>query len=100
MIDYKIMIVDDEPDILNLLEKALNTEGCCHLFKVENGPAAANREHHYPVPVYVPANCPCESGCGFPCTVFSDRLDAPAVGKGEKRIVFGKRRKLQKRAIN
>lgn len=34
---YKIMIVDDEPDILNLLEKALNIEGFDNIIKAENG---------------------------------------------------------------
>lgn len=34
---YKIMIVDDEPDILDLLEKALNIEGFDNIIKVDNG---------------------------------------------------------------
>lgn len=34
---YKIMIVDDEPDILDLLEKALNLEGYDHILKIDNG---------------------------------------------------------------
>ncbi len=33
----KIMLVDDEPDILNLLEKALNLEGYANITKTENG---------------------------------------------------------------
>ena len=37
MSPYKIMIVDDEPDILNLLEKALTIEGFHNILKVDNG---------------------------------------------------------------
>lgn len=37
MSDYKIMIVDDEPDILDLLEKALNIEGYNNVSKIDNG---------------------------------------------------------------
>lgn len=37
MNEYKIMIVDDEPDILDLLEKALNIEGFQNIIKVDNG---------------------------------------------------------------
>lgn len=37
MNEYKIMVVDDEPDILDLLEKALNIEGFNHIIKVDNG---------------------------------------------------------------
>ena len=37
MNEYKIMVVDDEPDILDLLEKALNIEGFNHIIKAENG---------------------------------------------------------------
>lgn len=37
MNEYKIMIVDDEPDILDLLEKALNIEGFQNIIKVGNG---------------------------------------------------------------
>lgn len=37
MNEYKIMIVDDEPDILDLLEKALNIEGFHHIMKAGNG---------------------------------------------------------------
>lgn len=37
MNDYKIMIVDDEIDILNLLEKALLIEGFKQIIKVDNG---------------------------------------------------------------
>ena len=34
---YKIMLVDDEPDILDLLEKALNIEGYHNITKIDNG---------------------------------------------------------------
>ena len=37
MNEYKIMIVDDEPDILDLLERALNIEGYHNIIKIENG---------------------------------------------------------------
>lgn len=37
MNEYKIMVVDDEADILDLLEKALNIEGFNHIIKVDNG---------------------------------------------------------------
>ena len=37
MSPYKIMIVDDEPDILDLLEKALTIEGFHNILKVDNG---------------------------------------------------------------
>lgn len=37
MSEYKIMIVDDEPDILVLLEKALNLEGFFHITKIGSG---------------------------------------------------------------
>ena len=40
MSKYKIMIVDDEPDILALLEKALNIEGFSNIIKISDGPAA------------------------------------------------------------
>lgn len=43
MNDYKIMIVDDEPDIVTLLEKALSLEGYHHIIKIDNGLAAVNR---------------------------------------------------------
>ena len=33
--EYKIMIVDDEPDILDLLEKALTIEGFHNILKVD-----------------------------------------------------------------
>lgn len=36
----KIMIVDDEPDILGLLEKALIVEGFDNIAKIDNGPDA------------------------------------------------------------
>lgn len=39
---YKIMIVDDEPDILDLLEKTLMTEGDYTIIKAENGISAVN----------------------------------------------------------
>ncbi len=42
MNEYKIMIVDDEPDILNLLEKALNVEGYSNIIKIDNGLAAVD----------------------------------------------------------
>ena len=38
--DYKIMLVDDEPDILDLLEKALNIEGYYNIIKIEDGQTA------------------------------------------------------------
>ncbi len=37
---YKIMLVDDEPDILELLEKALNIEGFYNITKIDNGISA------------------------------------------------------------
>lgn len=37
MNQYKIMLVDDEPDILDLLEKALNIEGFQNITKIDNG---------------------------------------------------------------
>lgn len=40
MNQYKIMIVDDEPDILELLEKTLNIEGFQNIIKIDNGPSA------------------------------------------------------------
>lgn len=36
------MIVDDEPDILDLLEKTLNIEGFSHIIKADNGIKAVN----------------------------------------------------------
>lgn len=39
---YQIMIVDDEPDILVLLEKALNMEGFFDIVKISDGPAAVD----------------------------------------------------------
>lgn len=36
------MIVDDEPDILDLLEKALNIEGYYNITKIDNGTSAVN----------------------------------------------------------
>lgn len=42
MNEYKIMIVDDEPDILDLLEKALNIEGLSGIIKIDNGMTAVN----------------------------------------------------------
>ncbi|MCI8284427.1 MAG: response regulator transcription factor [Firmicutes bacterium] len=42
MYKYKIMIVDDEPDILNLLEKVLNIEGFNNIIKANNGLSAVN----------------------------------------------------------
>lgn len=43
--NYKIMIVDDEPDILDLLEKALNIEGYYHITKIDNGLLAIEMCH-------------------------------------------------------
>ena len=40
MIQSQIMIVDDEPAILNLLEKALNIEGYYNIIKIFNGVTA------------------------------------------------------------
>ena len=42
MNEYKIMIVDDEPDILDLLEKALNIEGFDDIIKIDNGMTAVD----------------------------------------------------------
>ena len=42
MKENRIMIVDDEPDILELLERALNIEGFFNIIKVENGLAAVD----------------------------------------------------------
>lgn len=42
MYEYKIMIVDDEPDILELLEKALILEGFNNIIKIDNGPSAVS----------------------------------------------------------
>lgn len=42
MNEYKIMVVDDEPDILDLLEKALNIEGLSGIIKIDNGMTAIN----------------------------------------------------------
>ena len=35
--NYKILITDDEPDILSLLEKALKLEGFNNVIKAQNG---------------------------------------------------------------
>lgn len=40
MNENKIMLVDDEPDILDLLERALNIEGFCNITKIDNGISA------------------------------------------------------------
>ncbi len=40
MNQYKIMLVDDEPDILDLIEKALNIEGFYNITKIDNGISA------------------------------------------------------------
>lgn len=40
MNEYKIMLVDDEPDILDLLERALMIEGFHNIFKIETGLSA------------------------------------------------------------
>lgn len=42
MNEYKIMVVDDEPDILDLLEKALNIEGLSDIIKIDNGMTAVD----------------------------------------------------------
>ena len=42
MNEYKIMIVDDEPDILELLEKSLAVEGFRHIIKIDNGLSAVS----------------------------------------------------------
>ena len=42
MNEYKIMAVDDEPDILDLLEKALNIEGFPIVIKIYTGRKAVN----------------------------------------------------------
>lgn len=40
MNEYKIMLVDDEPDISDFLEKALNMEGFHNITKIDNGSLA------------------------------------------------------------
>lgn len=40
---HKIMLVDDEPDILDLLEKALNLEGFSNITKIDNGSCAVRK---------------------------------------------------------
>ncbi len=42
MEDYRILIVDDEPDIPDLLEKALKTEGFSSVYKVHRGDFAVD----------------------------------------------------------
>lgn len=42
MDEYKIMLVDDEPDILDLLEKALHIEGFHNIIKAGSGPSAVS----------------------------------------------------------
>lgn len=42
MNEYKIMIVDDEPDILDLIEKSLNIEGYHNIIKIHNGLSAVS----------------------------------------------------------
>ena len=42
MNEHKIMIVDDESDILDLLEKALNIEGYSNIIKIDNGQAVVD----------------------------------------------------------
>ena len=42
---YKIMIVDDEPDILELLEKSLAIEGFQNITKIDNGLSAVSSCH-------------------------------------------------------
>lgn len=48
MSEYKIMVVDDEPDILDVLEKALNIEGFQNIIKADNGISAVSicKEKH------------------------------------------------------
>ena len=41
--NYKILIADDEPDILSLLEKALKLEGFNNIIKAQNGNDAVRR---------------------------------------------------------
>lgn len=40
MNEYKIMLVDDEPDLLDLLDKALKLEGFHSIIKIDNGQSA------------------------------------------------------------
>ncbi len=40
--DKKIMVVDDEPDISDLIEKALNLEGYGNITKIKDGGSAVN----------------------------------------------------------
>lgn len=42
MNEFKIMVVDDEPDILDLLEKALNIDGLSGIIKIDNGMTAVD----------------------------------------------------------
>lgn len=42
MNEYRIMIVDDEPDILELLEKTLAIEGFRNIIKIDNGLSAVS----------------------------------------------------------
>lgn len=42
MNDYRIMLVDDEPDILELLEKALNIEEYSNILKIDSGNMAVD----------------------------------------------------------
>lgn len=42
MNDYRIMLIDDEPDILELLEKALNIEGYSNILKIDSGNMAVD----------------------------------------------------------
>lgn len=57
MNEYKIMIVDDEPDILVLLEKALNIEGFFNITKVESGlPGCGNLQTDFPRYYYIGCN--------------------------------------------
>ena len=42
MYEYKIMLIDDEPDILALLQNALNTEGFYNVFKISDGFSAVS----------------------------------------------------------
>lgn len=42
MTEYKIMVVDDEPDILDLLERALALEGFQNIIKIGDGPSTVS----------------------------------------------------------
>ena len=54
---YKIMIVDDEPDILELLEKSLAIEGFQNITKVDNGLSAVSSCHTLQPDMIILASC-------------------------------------------